>query len=151
MDPEAALKALLLGNTALMALLTGGIYGYSETGLNGISRDVQATQNAFGPDGYLKPCALVKVRSAMGNWGGLVGNEGASGVRYVFEIYLYDAYDWENLAGATNLVYATLQRGNVPAFGRTRYQNIVKDRDPALGNAPFYRMDFDLPGIVGGS
>jgi hypothetical protein len=65
---EFELAEMLRADTALMALLAGGVYTDEEIGIEGFHRGesdpldprYSSTALAFDEDGYLKPCALVR-------------------------------------------------------------------------------------------
>ena len=57
---ESEVVAYLQADTALTAILTGGIYANSELGREGITQD--SCPDCFDSNGYLLPCAIVKQR-----------------------------------------------------------------------------------------
>src|SRR5690349_3527726 len=60
MSREDDIKALLIADVTLMAMLTGGVFTSGALGDEGITR--KSAPMAFDSDGYLKPCALVRQR-----------------------------------------------------------------------------------------
>lgn len=64
MNREEEITAILLNSPELLAVLTGGIYTDSETGVEGIRREEESpTAAAFDDEGVLKPCAVVRQRA----------------------------------------------------------------------------------------
>lgn len=61
MTREAEMKALLIADIPLMAILTGGVYTEQEVGVEGFRREDGApTENAFDADGLIKPSVLIR-------------------------------------------------------------------------------------------
>lgn len=149
MSVVSGIKTLLEADTATMAILTGGVYTDDETDRNGIGRT--NTPSAYDANGFLKPCAYVKERAQIGNWGGALGNDGFTGTRQVFEIWLYDDVSRTAIASARDLLIPLLQRTLITGFGRLRYLGFLKEYAPELNNAPFFRVDFELIGLLGES
>lgn len=85
MSRETDFRSRMIADTTLMAALTGGVYTVDTIGRDGISRDT--APGAFGTDGYLKPCALVRQRGLVAD-SQVVDQSIASG-QQVIEIYLY--------------------------------------------------------------
>lgn len=57
-------KTILEADATLLALATGGIYDWDETGRMGINRSNAATAAAFS-SGIIQPCLLLKLRSSV--------------------------------------------------------------------------------------
>ena len=149
MSVVSGIKTLTEADTAIMTILTGGVHTDDETGRNGIGRST--TPAAYDANGFLQPCAYVKERAQVGNWGGALGNDGFTGTRQVFEIWLYDDTSPTAIASARDLLIPLLQRVLITGFGRLRYLGFLKDRAPDMNNAPFFRLDFELIGLLGES
>jgi hypothetical protein len=65
MTREAEMKALLIADAPLMAILTGGIFTEQELGVEGIRRGGDNTtenpsKNAFDAEGRIKPTLLIR-------------------------------------------------------------------------------------------
>lgn len=143
-----AIKAILVADSGaggVNTLLTGGIYTYSESGRLGPNRD--ATPSAFdSTTGLLKPCCVVKDRSAIPDGGASDDAQHLSSYRQVEELWFYDDGD----AG-----YATIQAAMIRAFTLLHGQhvsyaqahwagNVIDQRDPALDYAAVSRSDFAI-------
>lgn len=123
MTLQSELKAALEADTALMAILTGGIHIDVEE----ISR--QNTPTAFDANLEIKPCALLKLstesrlRSAL-----------TTSVNTPFVVYFYQRQGYSSIASAMSLAFADLSEMKIG----TRVWNIEFDiavhqqRDTAL-------------------
>jgi hypothetical protein len=108
---------LLSANTALMALLTGGVHSAAE-----ISR--QLTPTAFNAEGEIKPCALVKTpsESAAGPY--------TDSVQGSVNIYLYERSGYTSVDAAETIVFNLLNKTKVGShtweltFDTVNYQQI---------------------------
>lgn len=149
MSITASIKTLITADSAIMTLLTGGVFTDDETDRNGIGR--KSTPTAYDADKFLKPCAYVKERAQLGNWGGATGNSGFTGTRQVFEIWLYDDRVYSTIEVVRDAAIPLLQRALIGSVGRLRYLGFFKERAPELNSAAFYRIDFELIGLLGES
>jgi hypothetical protein len=137
-----AIREALAGDEGLAGLLTGGIYRYEQTGRNGISR--VTTPDAYGTDGFLRPCAVVKAGEARAV---AAVRDAAAGTRQVVEVYLYDDGDsgYGTILEARDQVVAALDRAWVAGAGFiTRAGGADDLRDPKLNNAAVARVDFEI-------
>lgn len=103
MTLSSDLKTALTANTALMALLTGGIHIDVE------EISIQKTPTAFDTNKEIKPCALIKLP-----------NETPTGpyqtsVRTAFVIYFYQRSGYDVIAPAMNEVYGDLNDARIGA------------------------------------
>ena len=147
MTVVTGIQTLIEADSAIMTLIVGGVYTDDETNRNGIGRTT--TPAAYDANGFLQPCAYLKERAQVGNWGGGLGNDGFTGTRQVFEVWLYDDTAYTSIASARDLLIPLLQRTLITGFGRLRYLGFLKERAPELNNAPFFRTDFELIGLLG--
>lgn len=88
MTTVTSAKTILEADATLLALATGGIYDYDETGRMGINRTNTATSAAF-VNGIIQPCILLKLRTSV-PWGEI--NDDATqtvSMREVFEVQFY--------------------------------------------------------------
>jgi len=146
MSVTTDIKAVLEADSALMDILVGGVYTDDETDRNGIGRTT--TPAAYGTSGFLQPCAYVKERAQIGNWGGAYGNSGYTGTRQIIEVWLYEDTAYTAIETAREQVIQLLQRTLIGEMGKLRYQAFVKNRAPELNRAAFFRLDFDLIGML---
>jgi hypothetical protein len=132
----------LAEDEALVGLLVGGIYAYEQIGRNGMSR--VTTPEAYDANGFLKPCAVVKVGEARV---GSALRDDRGGVRQRVEVYLYADGDsgYETIREARDVVVAALDRRWVDGAGYVRQVGGAEDmRDAKLNNAALVRVDFEV-------
>jgi hypothetical protein len=101
MTLSSDLKTALTADTALMALLTGGIHIDVEE----ISR--QNTPTAFDAGGEIKPCALIKLPNEVPT------GPFKTSVRTAFVIYFYQRSGYATIASAMVLAYADLNEKQI--------------------------------------
>ena len=122
MSIRSALLSVLSGDTALMATLTGGVYGEAE-----ISR--QGTPGAFDANEEVLPCALLAMEAE-----DPAGPFPTSSRAFV-TVYFYARAGYSAIDTALARVYALLHRARVSNEGvwQIRHAGDVRDqRDPAL-------------------
>jgi hypothetical protein len=109
-------KTILEADATLVALATGGIFTYDETGRMGIGRSNTLTSGAFESDGRIKPCLLIKVRSStpFGN----VADDAAriSSARDMLEVWAYQDAALTTLTSMLDRVYTLLQGQRLGGF-----------------------------------
>jgi hypothetical protein len=96
MSLSSAIQDVLEADSALMAILTGGVFIEVEE----ISR--QNTAGAFDANGEIQPCALIKL--------GVETKTGphATSVRTPMRIYFYERQGYENIYPAMDIVFNLL-------------------------------------------
>jgi hypothetical protein len=118
----------LIGDTTLMATLTGGVHRAQE-----ISR--QSTPTAFDANLELQPCALLK-SSTQTPWGPHFDSS-----RLYVQIWLYQRHDYTSIETARERIYDLLHRTRLtPTNGDGCYEivhvgDILDQEDSALGAA----------------
>ena len=87
MSALSAAKAILEADATLLATATGGIFDYTETGRQGLSRTI--TPTAFDSNGIIKPCVLLKLRDAIPD--GQLADDASQyvSVRQILEAWFY--------------------------------------------------------------
>jgi hypothetical protein len=146
---EEAIRDFLLDDLVLTGILTGGIVTFDETGRNGIG--VESTPTLF--DGaYLKPCAMVKLRSMSARNDLRDVGENIQAASGVVEIWFYDDGDngYEDILDAQGVVYSILPRQRISGAGWLRWTNDIQNiRDSSLEGASALRSDYRLVNIKG--
>lgn len=157
MSLEDCIRDIIVAIDDIEDELPGGVYTWTETRSNGINKS--DTPNAFSPDipdpdgggggsqGHLLNTALVKKRSETAGAFGLMGNERTTGLLLVVEIYIYAERNWDDIEVAKAQIASALQREHACDYGRLRYDNILQEQDEAMGDVPFFRLDFSIPGL----
>jgi len=101
MSLSSEIKTALQADTALMALLTGGVFNDVEE----ISR--QNTPTAFDSNKEIKPCALIKMPNEV------PAGPYKTSVRTAFVIYFYQRSGYATIASAMALAYADLNEKQI--------------------------------------
>jgi len=146
MSLENNVRDFLKSDATLVALLTGGIYSFSDDAkTNGINRN--DTPGAYGTSG-LKPCAVVKCPQER-IWGGI--NDGKVHSRSArCEIYLYDDGKRKRddaIEAAKTRLEAIFDAEFHTTIGHSRLLGYVEGRDIEMLNALFSRADFQIVGV----
>lgn len=99
-------KTILEADGALVALATGGIYDYAETGPNGISRTT--TPTAFDSNELIEPTILLKSRGSTPDLA--LTDEGTQylSTREALEIWFYEDTGYANIEAMRDRVYTLL-------------------------------------------
>lgn len=131
MSLQSDIKTALLADTALMAILTGGIHIDVEE----ISR--QNTPTAFDTNNEIKPCALIKILNEVPT-----GPYNAS-VRTTFVIYVYERSGYANINSVMGYIFVDLNYAQIGMnvwnieFVSTVYQQRDQALDCPLGSLRF--------------
>jgi len=124
MTVQTDIAAVLEANTALMTILTGGLYEQDEVGE--ISR--QSTPSAFDSNKELKPCALVAEGTELPRGGIDHAGIGVS-VQTPINIFFYERTGYSNIAAAMEASFALLNGKKIgSATWRVEYENSVKNQ-----------------------
>jgi hypothetical protein len=102
----AAAKTILEADATLLALATGGVYDYDETGRMGINRT--NTTAAFS-SGIIQPCILLKLRTSVPF--GDIADDAAQkvGARDMLEVWAYQDNGYSTIKSMLDRVYTLLQ------------------------------------------
>jgi hypothetical protein len=135
MNAESTIKAVLEADATLLALATGGVWSFDETGSEGINRTL--TPAAFDANGILKPCVLVSARDA--NPGFNIADDSGQymDVRQVVECYLFQFGGYATIESMAARCYVLLHAKMISGAGRVDWAG-----DRRLGR------DLDLDGNV---
>lgn len=145
---EAEIRAFLLLDTTLMAMLTGGVYAWSESAPNGIN--IYDTPSAYDANGILRPCAIVKAPEESA-WGSIADKKVRS-VSGRLEIYIYD--EGRNSRSTTvtpayERIVTLLDAESLQSVGRIRHFHKLDGRDTDMSNALFTKASFQVVRIRG--
>lgn len=146
MAHEDAIAAILEADATLTAILTGGIYTGGEVGPLGITRDTEATDDAFDGDGWLLPCALVKEAAIVATADVTDYGEQVQSARQRVEIWLYQDRTYVALDSARARI-RTLLMGRIldGTFELRLAQEWTRLRDPgALSGSSMAKMDWQV-------
>lgn len=111
----ASAKTLLEADATLLALATGGIWDWDETGRMGINRSNSATSAAF-TSGIIKPCLLLKLRTST-PFGGIADDPGQIvTARDMLEVWAYQDNGYSTIKSMLARVFVLLQGKQVGGF-----------------------------------
>lgn len=142
MIDDTTASPVIVGGTALMATLTGGVFTKAAVGREGITRD--SASSAFS-GGFLLPCALVKQRGLVPD--GQIRDEETQVVSgtQVIEVYLYEDSGYTSIdAARSRLVKLFLGHQFSDSFPVEWINLIDREREigSALLGASLVRVDF---------
>lgn len=146
MSREGDFKTRMAADTALMAILTGGVFASGDVGRDGLTR-----ADIAGTDGWIRPAALVRERALVPD--GWVHDQDAqdASARQVVEIWLYEDSGYTSIDAALARLY-TLFQGHqfASAFPAEWAGTINRERDEgALLGASLARQDWLVADVIG--
>lgn len=142
MSALSSIKARLEADATLLATATGGIYDLAETGRLGINRT--NTPSAFDSAGVIKPCVLLRLRSATPDF---VLQDDASqyqSVRELIEVYYYEDSGYTAIETMRSRVYALLQATQVTGAFAIRWAGDIRSSIDFDLNASVERSDYSV-------
>lgn len=148
MSTESQVAALLTANTALMAVLTGGVVVHGNLTPEGITRATVST--AFDANGVLKPIAVVRQRDLTPTFGVSDYDTYEFSTRRMVEVWLYQAIYYDQIDLAAPLVLSALTGkliGNSYELEFAFVMDRMRDTG-ALNGASAVRIDFQLDAIM---
>lgn len=133
-------KTLLEADATLLALATGGIWDWDETGRMGINRSNATTAAAF-TSGIIKPCLLLKLRSSVPF--GEIADDPAQLVsaRDMLEVWAYQDGGYSTIKSMLARVYTLLQGKQLGGFACRWAMDIQPTRDIEM-DANVERADY---------
>jgi hypothetical protein len=144
-DTLTSAKAILEADTGmgnLVALATGGIWDWDETGRMGINRSNAATAAAWS-NGIIKPCLLLKVRTSVPF--GEVADDAAqvTGARDMLEVWAYQDNGYSTIKSMLARVYVLLQGKRVGGYVCRWALDVEPPRDVEM-DANVQRSDYEV-------
>lgn len=140
MTTLSAAKAVLKADATLVAAATGGIWDWDETGRLGLSRT--GTPTAWDSNLRIKPCVLLKLRSAEPD--GSLRDDATqySSVREMLECWFYQDTGYTAIETMRSRVYALLHAKQLSGTFQVLWAGDVRNqRDIAL-DASVERSDY---------
>lgn len=108
-------KTILEADVTLLALATGGIYDWDETGRMGINRTNSTTSAAFS-SGIIQPCLLLKL-SVSAPFGEIADDAAAiTGARDVLQVWAYQDSGYATITSMLDRVFTLLQGQQLGGF-----------------------------------
>lgn len=149
MSVESTLKAVLEADATLLALATGGVWSWDETGEKGLSRTL--TPAAFDSFGVIKPCVMVGARAANPDPSIADDTGQIVATRQVVECYIMADSGYSTHESIANRIYTLLQAKMISGAGRVDWAGSIRmGRDLDL-NANVLRDDWLTVRIRSGS
>lgn len=134
----ASAKAILEADSTLLALATGGVYDFDETGRMGINRTNTAA--AF-TSGIIKPCLLLKLRTSVA-YGDIADDASQkTGARDMLEVWAYQDNGYSTIKSMLDRVYVLLQGKRVGGVSCRWALNVQPPRDIEM-DANVERADY---------
>jgi hypothetical protein len=136
----SAAKTILEADETLAAAATGGIWDLDEAGPNGINRTT--TPDAFDDNEIIKPCVLLKLRSATPD--GALEDEGAQyvSVREVLEVWFYEDDGYSNINTMRDRVYTLLHATQLTGTFKVLWAGDVRNQRDTELDANVERSEF---------
>lgn len=136
----ASAKTLLEADATLLALATGGIWDWDETGRMGINRSNSATSAAF-TSGIIKPCLLLKLRTSV-PFGGIADDASrVVSTREMLEVWAYQDNGYSTIKSMLSRVFVLLQGQQLGGFVCRWALDVQPGRDVDL-DASVERADY---------
>lgn len=132
MSVESTLYGVLSADATLLALATGGVWSFDQTGAKGINRTL--TPAAFDAYGAIKPCVLVSARAANPGYNVQDDNGQIVDVRQIVETYLFEANGYSVTDSMASRCFALLQAKRFTGIARCEWAGSIRlGRDEDLG------------------
>lgn len=142
MSALSSIKARLEADATLLATATGGIYDLTETGRLGVNRT--NTPAAFDSAGVIKPCLLLRLRSATPD-GVLQDDSGQyQSVREAIEVYFYEDSGYTTIETMRSRCYALLHATQVTGAFAIRWAGDIRSSIDFDLNASVERSDYTV-------
>lgn len=142
MSALSSIKTRLEADATLLATATGGIWDFTETGRLGINRT--NTPSAFDAVGIIKPCVLLRLRSATPD-GVLQDDSGQyQSVREVVEIWFYEDSGYSVIETMRTRCYVLLQATQVTGVFAIRWAGDIRSQIDFDLNASVERSDYSV-------
>jgi len=124
MSVESTIYTILHADATLLALATGGVWSFEQTGEKGINRTL--TPSAFDSFGLVKPCVLVSARAANPGYNVQDDDGQYTDVRQVVECYLIQDSGYATIESMANRIYTLLQAKFISGAGRVDWAGSIR-------------------------
>lgn len=136
----ASAKTLLDADATLVALATGGVWDWDETGRMGINRSNAATSAAF-TSGIIKPCLLLKLRTSV-PFGDIADDASrVVSTREMLEVWAYQDNGYSTIKSMLARVFVLLQGQQLGGFVCRWALDVQPGRDTDM-DASVERADY---------
>ena len=142
MSTLAAIKTVLESDGTLLALATGGIWDFDETGREGLNRTT--TPAAFDANGILKPSVLLRLRSDVPDYVLADDSEQYVSTKEMIEAWIVSDRSHSTIESIGNRIYALLHATQTGGSFAVRWAGTFRgDRDTALDGV-WDRLEFQV-------
>jgi len=142
MSTLSAAKAILEADATLLAIATGGVWDFDETGRLGLSRTL--TPAAFDANGLVKPCVLLKLRSSTPDHV-LQDDAGQySSLVEMLEVWFYEDTGYAHIETMRERVYALLHAQQLTGTFAVYWAGDVRDQRDIELDASVERSQYQV-------
>lgn len=148
MSYSASIVALLNADATLVALLTGGIYGFEYAGRKGLNR-IEVVQAYIKKTGLLKPLCIIYESAAIPTGEAINPATGYMSTVTPIRGWVYDDGDagYGTVATAEARMYRDLNFCRLSGAFQILWGTTLKDRrEPLLDDACYYEFDAKVHG-----
>lgn len=124
MSVESTIYTVLHSDATLLALATGGVWSFDQTGEKGINRTL--TPSAFDAYGVIKPCVLVSARAANPGFNIQDDSGQVVDVRQVVETYLFEPNGYSVIESMASRCYTLLHAKQFTGIIRCEWAGSVR-------------------------
>lgn len=148
MTYASAIVTKLTADTALMAMLTGGVHDFSDVGRKGLNR-LQVPGAYNEQTGLLKAVAVVIESDETPTYEAVNAADGYMSTVTPIFIFIYDHGDngYGTVKAAYDRIYTLLHARQITGAFQVLWVGAQRDkREPLLKDACFYRADYRVHG-----
>lgn len=142
MSALSSIKTRLEADATLLATATGGVWDFAETGRLGINRT--NTPTAFDSSGIIKPCVLLRLRSATPDYVLQDDTSQYQSVREVIEVWFYEDSGYSAIETMRTRCYALLHATQVAGVFAIRWAGDIRSQIDFDLNASVERSDYSV-------
>lgn len=142
MSALSSIKTRLEADATLLATATGGIWSFDETGRLGINRT--NTPVAFDSAGIIRPCLLLRLRSATPDYVLQDDTSQYQSVRESIELWFYEDSGYSAIETMRSRCYALLHATQVTGAFAIRWAGDIRSQIDFDLNASVERSDYTV-------
>ena len=146
-----SIATILQADTALMALLTGGVYVYEDAGRKGINR-VELVKAFSEQTGIIKPMLIIYEAQDIPDHQAYNPVTHFQTTRVPIMMWIYDEGEqgYATIDAAYQLVYLDVDNKQIPLAFQAMYAGALKNkREPLLNDACYYQVNFNVEAYLG--
>ena len=124
MSVESTIYTVLHSDATLLALATGGVWSFDQTGEKGLNRTL--TPSAFDSAGVIKPCVLVSARAANPGYNIQDDSGQYMDIRQVVECHVMADHGYATHESIADRMWTLLQAKVFSGAGRVDFAGSVR-------------------------